>query len=209
MAAATAQKLKEDSIFPPLKLQVLLYPCLQAVDFNLPSYLQNSDDPYLDRDFMVSFWLWYVQGTSRQDVNKCKKNHHLSEADIEWICETIDYSLLGSDQMHIENGIPSHLLKPDTDQQFKDRLTTKLLDPLMSPLLAKDVRSLPETYILTCEQDVVRDEGFLYAKRLQKDGVKVHHEHLNVVHGFFDFQDLKYTQDVLESIISYIKKTLH
>lgn len=188
---------------------MLLYPCLQAIDFNLPSYIQNSDDPYLDRDFMISFWLWYVQGTSKQDVNKCKKNQHLSEADVERICETIDYSLLGTDQIHIDNGTPSHLLKPDTDQQFKERLTAKLLDPLMSPLLAKDVQGLPETYILTCEQDVVKDEGFLYAKRLQRDGVKVHHEHLNVVHGFFDFQDLKYTQDVLKSVIGYLKKTLH
>ena len=209
MAAVTAQQVHEDNAYPPLKLQVLLYPCLQAVDFNLPSYKHNFDDPYLDRDFMISFWLWYVQGTAKKDVNKCKTNQHMSEADIERICTRIDYSLLESEQIQYDNGIPSHLTNPETDQQFKDRLAAKLMDPLMSPLLTKDLHGLPETYILTCQQDVVRDEGTLYAKRLLKDGVKVTHKHVNAVHAFFDFQDLKFTQDIMQSLIIYIKKTLH
>ena len=209
LAAVTAQKLRDDNTLPPLKLQVLLYPCLQAVDFNLPSYVQNFDDPYLDKDFMISFWLWYVQGTARQDVNKCRQNHHLSEADIEQIAKTIDYSLLGMDKIQANNGIPPHLSTLETDHQLKDRLTTKLMDPTMSPLLTKNLCNLPETYIVTCQQDVVRDEGILYARRLENEGIKVQHVHYDALHAFFDFQDLKFTQDAMKSLISYIVKTLH
>ena len=45
------------------KLQVLIYPVIQAVDFNCPSYITNENDPILYKELMVAMWFMYAQGT--------------------------------------------------------------------------------------------------------------------------------------------------
>ena len=42
-----------------LKVQGLLYPVLQALDLNTPSYQQNQNMPILPRTLMVRFWAEY------------------------------------------------------------------------------------------------------------------------------------------------------
>jgi len=55
-----------------------------------------------------------------------------------------------------------------------------------SPLLAHDLSQLPPGLIITAENDVLRDEGFAYAKRLQKEGVSIDYKcELGLVHGYF------------------------
>ena len=61
------------------------------------------------------------------------------------------------------------------------------LNPILSPLNAPDflLRLLPQTQILVCEIDGLRDQGYSMALRMQKLGVKVHIHHLSdFVHGF-------------------------
>lgn len=60
-----------------------------------------------------------------------------------------------------------------------DKTSSSLTDPRASPLLVPDavLHRLPKTYILTCEYDVLRDDGVMYATRLGLAGVNVTHEH--------------------------------
>lgn len=48
-----------------------------------------------------------------------------------------------------------------------------LRNPMISPLLAKDLSELPEALFIQAECDALCDDGLLYAKRLQDAGVKV------------------------------------
>lgn len=59
------------------------------------------------------------------------------------------------------------------------------LNPNASPLLAEDLRHLPPAYVLTTGFDVLRDEGQLYAARLQEAGNLVKHRcYDSMIHGF-------------------------
>jgi len=46
-------------------------------------------------------------------------------------------------------------------------------DPEVSPMLTEDLKGLPSAVIINAEFDPLRDDGFLYAAKLRKSGVKV------------------------------------
>ncbi|NXA53923.1 ADCL3 protein, partial [Nothocercus julius] len=62
LAAAVSQTLASRSDLPKLRAQILIYPGLQALDFNLPSYQQNQGVPLLFRERAAFFALQYLNG---------------------------------------------------------------------------------------------------------------------------------------------------
>jgi acetyl esterase len=70
----------------------------------------------------------------------------------------------------------SHYLSTDDDAA----------NPLASPMLAADLSRMPQTLILTAEDDPLRDQGEAYAQRLRDEGVEVDlSPYPGVFHGFF------------------------
>ncbi|NXV78828.1 ADCL4 protein, partial [Atlantisia rogersi] len=62
LAAAVSQTLVGRSDLPRLRAQILIYPGLQALDFNLPSYQQNRGVPLLLRERAAFYVLQYLNG---------------------------------------------------------------------------------------------------------------------------------------------------
>jgi len=61
-------------------------------------------------------------------------------------------------------------------------------DTRLSPLLEKNLKGIPPTFVLTCGLDPLRDEGRAYADKLVSSGVKVEYSHEKAMpHGFLNF----------------------
>lgn len=177
LAAAVCQQLTGDpSVTTRLKLQALIYPVLQILDFNTPSYQQNTDMPILSRFVMIKFWLDYLNG-SHVFAHAMMVNNHTSMD----ISETVALR----DRLNWDSLLPASFKK-----SYKPIFQTAgspsvvhnvpaLLDIRASPLIAhkETLQRLPKTYVLTCEHDVLRDDGTMYAKRLEEAGVDVTHDH--------------------------------
>ncbi|NWR72707.1 ADCL4 protein, partial [Centropus unirufus] len=175
LAAAVAQALVNRTDLPKLRAQILIYPFLQAVDFNLPSYQQNKGVPLLLKERTIALGLKYLNKdlSATEPLSKhCHVPEYLRLKYQKWV--SADY---------IPQEFKTRGYKPSTAHSFSEELYTMVkavFDPVFSPLLAEDsvIARLPETFILTCEFDVLRDDGLLYKKRLKDHGIKVTWCHL-------------------------------
>lgn len=159
-----------------LKVQALIYPVLQALDFNTPSYQQNANIPILSRHFMVKLWVAYFKG-NEDFVQEMVVNNHtsLDEKEATALRARLTWTSL----------LPASITKnykPVVQTTGNARILQEipqLLDVRSSPLIADQevLKHLPKTYILTCEHDVLRDDGIMYAKRLESADVEVTHDH--------------------------------
>ncbi|KAI1891299.1 hypothetical protein AGOR_G00142350, partial [Albula goreensis] len=177
LAAAVAQQVAMDSTLPvKFKLQALIYPVLQALDFNTPSYQQNGNVPILYRPLMAKFWLEYLDGDP-SFVQAMLANNHTA----------LDLSQAAPSRAKLNW---TELLPPSVQREYKPVVQAQgsgriiqevpaLLDVRAAPLLAeRDVLSrVPPAYILTCEHDVLRDDGLMYGRRLEEAGVAVTNDH--------------------------------
>lgn len=210
LAAALCQRLATRDyghlLFPCA--QVLVYPVLQMADFNLPSYQQNHAVPILFRGRVAFYFLQYLSG----DVSLCQdllNGYHvptelrpryttlLSPANLPPECLSRGYSAPPEVQY---DGELYHAVKAGLEQE-------------VSPLLAEDdvIQKAPPTFILTCEYDVLRDDGILYRKRLLDMNKEVTWRHLNNgFHGLLNFYNQGWLSfsaavDVLDHIVDFVK----
>ncbi|NXJ12471.1 ADCL4 protein, partial [Odontophorus gujanensis] len=77
ITAAVAQALVNRRDVPKLRAQILIYPFLQAADFDLPSYQQNAKIPVLIRERTLILGLKYLN-KDVSAVNTLLKGTHVS-----------------------------------------------------------------------------------------------------------------------------------
>uniref|UniRef100_A0A8C0IWM0 Alpha/beta hydrolase fold-3 domain-containing protein n=1 Tax=Chelonoidis abingdonii TaxID=106734 RepID=A0A8C0IWM0_CHEAB len=187
LAAAVCQALVSRSNFPKPLAQILIYPGLQAIDFYLPSYQQNCAVPLLYREHVISCCLKYLEKDVSVLENVMEGSHVPLDMKLKygrWV---------NPDNIPEEFKIRSY--KPHLPTSYSDEVyevAKPALETTFSPLLAEDsiVSQLPLSYILTCEYDVLRDDGLLYKKRLEDSGVPVTWYHVkDGFHGVITFME--------------------
>lgn len=199
----------DDTMGVKFSVQALIYPAVQALDFNTPSCLQNQFMPILYRSVLVQFWMQYL-GADLSLKSQFLVNNHSSNITPE-LRARLDWTVL---------------LSPKYKKNYKRVIVEKglqgaakevpgLLDVRAAPLLAgpEVLAKCPRAYIITCEHDVLRDDGMMYAQRLQDAGVKVTSDHYeDGFHGCLSFSTWPLEFDVSKRVVrgyfSWLKNNL-
>nr|XP_019943559.1 PREDICTED: arylacetamide deacetylase-like [Paralichthys olivaceus] len=214
-AAVSQQLLKEPGEQIQLKAQALIYPVLQALDLNTPSYQQNQDMPILPRTLMVRFWSEYFTSDKalfRAMMANTHNNHESSS-----LLKFVNWSAFLPETYHREYNYsaPAVVQGVGGEATGMDGPSRSLADPRASPLLVPDtaLHSLPKAYIMTCEYDVLRDDGIMYVTRLRAAGVEVSHEHYDTgFHGALMFTvwptDFLIARRMTDNYIKWLKENL-
>ncbi|KAL8198547.1 UNVERIFIED_CONTAM: hypothetical protein K2H54_015627 [Gekko kuhli] len=185
LAAYVVQELVKRPRLPKPRAQVLICPLVQFLDFNLPSYQQNHFVPIMPCRVFLLFILRYIAMSST--VLEYLESDSLFPKEMIMKCQ----KWLHSDRIPTELQIrgPVQEISPPTSP-FHGIDSKASCKSELNPLLAEDdvISRLPDTFILTCEFDILRDDGLLYKKRLEDSGVHVSWCHLkDGFHGVFYF----------------------
>lgn len=206
LAAAVSLKMRDEMLTVQPSHQLLIAPCLQALDFNLPSYQLYEHNGFLPRSLMVDFWLWYLAG-GHANSSVVAGNGHVIASEARKQLAFVDHNLIP--RKFIPTGYlpesPNHSPKADLWTMLKP----VLLDPYAVPLMASDLSGLPSAYIATAEYDVLRDDGILYGRRLKEAGIPViHHHHPEAFHAILDLPSVDWSIRALDDVIQYLQSHL-
>ncbi|EHB15220.1 Arylacetamide deacetylase [Heterocephalus glaber] len=206
LAAAVTQQLFSDpdvNIKP--KIQALIYPALQPLDLDSPSYQENLHMPILPKSLMTRFWSEYF--TRDRSLEKAMLSNQHVPAESSHLFQFVNWSSLLPERFrkgYVYNN-------PTYGSSELSQKYPGFLDVRAAPLLADDskLHGLPLTYVLTCQYDILRDDGLMYVTRLRNAGVQVTHNHVeDGFHGAMSFPQLKITHRVINQYISWLKENL-
>ncbi|CAH3119123.1 unnamed protein product [Pocillopora meandrina] len=154
-----------------MKAQILIYPALQFLDFNLPSYTTNAVNDILSQEEHVKFVSLYLNGSTDLMEILLSGNH--------------SQHLLGTKYMgFLRKSTPGISWLPQQKTTLPPVVLEALTQSKASPLIAEDFRGVPPTFVITANFDVLRDEGILYVERLQDANIEVQHKNYQSFHGF-------------------------
>ncbi|XP_007938352.1 arylacetamide deacetylase-like [Orycteropus afer afer] len=207
LAAAVAQQLLDDpNVKIKLKIQALIYPALQALDMDLPSYKENAHFPVLSKSLTVRLWGEYFTTDRSLEKNMLSKQHVPVESS--HLFKFVNWSSLLPEKFkkgHFYSS-PTTLGNSELAKKYPG-----FLDVRAAPLLADDkkLHGLPLTYIITCQYDVLRDDGIMYVTRLRNAGVQVTHNHIDDgFHGVLSFYEFKVGYKTENQYISWLNENL-
>nr|XP_021516364.1 arylacetamide deacetylase-like 2 isoform X1 [Meriones unguiculatus] len=183
LTATVTQLLQNDPKFKDrIKAQALIYPGLQSLDTSLPSHREYAHGPILSREMTIKLACLYVT-EDKALPQAALRNEHMPE-ESRHLFKFVNWSDFLPEK-YKKNHVYTEPVLGKLNASYP-----ALVDSRLSPLIASDsqLQSLPLTYILTCEHDPLRDDGFIYITRLRNVGVQVTHDHIEEgIHGALSF----------------------
>ncbi|XP_075806624.1 arylacetamide deacetylase-like [Microtus pennsylvanicus] len=204
-AAVTQQLIQDPDVKTKLKVQALIYPALQILDINLPSYQEGIHFPILTTSLLARFWSEYFT-TDRTLEKAMLLNQHVPR-ESSHLLQFVNWSSLLPERY--KKGRVYKSQTPGSSELSKKY--PGFLDVKACPLLANDntLSHLPLTYIITCQYDVLRDDGLMYVTRLQNVGVQVTHHHIeDGFHAAFTLHGFKIAHRIQNQYLSWLMKNL-
>ena len=185
MAAALSLWLRDGGNAPQFVFQLLIYPWLQSFDLNLPSMHLNERVPYdiITKEGMAKSTLTYLN-ESLEYTSELMTNSHTTPNMRQRYSSLVDWNLIP------KHMVPKSYTRPRNQGNIKlaEKLEEDMTNPYIFPLMADDLSDLPPAFVWTVESDCLRDEGIIFAKRMEKDGGIVEHYHdLHGWHGMISF----------------------
>ena len=220
LSASVAQAIQDDATIPDLRVQFLIYPSTQEIDFLTPSYQKYNHDFGEDGIFSLPPVSIMVSLTSLGKIDdyavaQMKKNNHTSS---QFKSTSIEYSYVDHEQIPIEFRLPEYYnLRADPESgndELWERMSAFLLDPRGAPLLRHDLSGLPPAYIISCGFDAIRDDAIFYKNRLKDAGVPVTWVHYEeAFHGVMSLRggllfNFKIGTTMLDEMISFLKMNI-
>uniref|UniRef100_A0A673U8Z5 Arylacetamide deacetylase n=1 Tax=Suricata suricatta TaxID=37032 RepID=A0A673U8Z5_SURSU len=189
LAAAVTQQLIDDAdVKIKLKTQSLIYPALQTLDMDLPSYWENSNFPTLPKSLMVRLWSEYF--TTDKSLTKAMLFNQHVPVESSHLFKFINWSTLLPEKFK-----KGHFYNSPT--YASSELAKKypgFLDVRAAPLLADDNKL---------------DDGIMYVTRLQNAGVNVTHNHIeDGFHGALYHYIFKISYRVENQYMSWLSENL-
>ncbi|XP_032719943.1 arylacetamide deacetylase-like 3 [Lontra canadensis] len=207
MATAICQRFLGCPDLPKIRAQILIYASLQAVHFQFPSHQQNKNVPMASQDFAFYCWSAFL------DINPSWKNTILKGAHLPAEFWEKYRKWLGAENIpeRFKKGTYQPTSVPLNEAAYLE--TSLVLDFMNSPLIAEDevVSQLPETFIVSCEFDFLRDDSLLYKKRLEDLGVPVTWHHMeDGFHGVLSTLDMgclhfPCSTRILDTMVHFLK----
>ncbi|XP_008843041.1 arylacetamide deacetylase-like 2 [Nannospalax galili] len=208
LAAALTQQVQIDpEVRHKIKLQALLYPGLQVIDSYVPSHRENEHGVVLTRDIAIKLVSLFF--TKDEALPRAMRRNQHMPLESRPLFKFVNWSTLLPDKYR-KNHVYSEPMLGRSAYSLP-----ALMDSRASPLLASDaqLQNLPLTYVLTCQYDLLRDDGLMYASRLQNLGVQVAHEHVeDGIHGALSYMtsplNLRIGLRIKDMYITWLDKNL-
>lgn len=216
LVAAITQRRRARKAEPKILGQVLLYPLLQMSDLQTYSYryFRREMDglAVVDPLSVAYYYLWYAGvdiNAHPEFAEAATTNGHVSEEARRVREQYMDYGVLPEAFRDDANGTDRpQPVQPN--QELMEYVSPFLTNPDFAPLMQPDLSDLPRALIATCEFDVLRDEGALYAHRLKEAGVSTQWTHYeNGFHAMLNFHnELEIAREALADIKEWTMKLL-
>ncbi|XP_042551585.1 arylacetamide deacetylase-like 4 [Dipodomys spectabilis] len=207
IVAFVSQALVGRTDIPKLRGQILVYPALQGINLQLPSHQQNKNVPIPLTEVMTVLCRYFTIDSSWKDAllkGACVPPH-IWEKYKKWLSAD---NLPERFRYKYQAEFPA-LFNEDAYLETRHAFEVEYV-----PLIADDqiIAQLPGALIVTCEWDSFRDDGLLYKKRLEDQGVPVTWYHAeDGFHGCLPFFtkiifNFPCCEKVMSAIVKYLRE---
>ncbi len=208
LASSVAMWLRDQGHSSRFAFQVVMYPFLQGLDLNLPSHVQNEKYVFdgLRRSGLAECILCYL-GLSLDYIKYIATNNHTSVHFRNKYKRHIDWTMVP--KKHVEDTYQRPELSENS--QVAKLLEDGLSNPYNFPLMADSLADLPPAFVMTVEYDPLRDDGIIYAKRLEQDKVEVVHKNYKagwhgMVHFMYGAFNLDVAHHATDDVVDFVSR---